>query len=166
MVDRHDYVALEWVKGEIAFTLKQARTALDTYAQQPAADTLEQCLACIHQVHGSLLMVEFYGAALLAEEMEQLVIALQQGRVGRQFHAGRAGERGQGPFQRSGGHRVLAFCLRRVDRLGVGGRGQGGSSQRGGAVKAEQHGFTERRNGGIDYGGGNCGHVASPMSKI
>jgi hypothetical protein len=29
-------------------------------------------------VHGSLQMVEFYGAALLAEEMEQLV-AMQQG---------------------------------------------------------------------------------------
>ncbi len=81
MVDRHDYVALEWVKGEIAHTLKQARAALETYALQPAAGPLEQCLACIHQVHGSLLMVEFYGAALLAEEMEQLVIALQQGRV-------------------------------------------------------------------------------------
>ncbi|KOX63469.1 histidine kinase [Pseudomonas psychrophila] len=81
MVDRHDYVALEWVKGEIAHTLKQARVALDAYAQQPAADTLEQCLACIHQVHGSLLMVEFYGAALLAEEMEQLVVALREGRV-------------------------------------------------------------------------------------
>ena len=25
MGDRHDYVALEWVKGEIAETLKQAR---------------------------------------------------------------------------------------------------------------------------------------------
>ena len=81
MVDRHDYVALEWVKGEIAHTLKQARVALDAYAQRPAADVLEQCLDCIHQVHGSLQMVEFYGAALLAEEMEQLVIALQQGRV-------------------------------------------------------------------------------------
>ena len=30
MVDRHDYVALEWVKGEIAHTLKQARAALVT----------------------------------------------------------------------------------------------------------------------------------------
>ena len=81
MVDRHDYVALEWVKGEIAHTLKQARAALETYALQPAAAPLEQCLACIHQVHGSLLMVEFYVAALLADQMEQLVIALQQGRV-------------------------------------------------------------------------------------
>lgn len=81
MVDRHDYVALEWVKDEIADTLKQARVALEGYARQPAAQALAQCLECIHQVHGSLLMVEFYGAALLAEEMEQLVVALQQGRV-------------------------------------------------------------------------------------
>ena len=81
MVDRHDYVALEWVKGEIANTLKQARAALDGYVLHPMPETLAQCLECVHQVHGSLLMVEFYGAALLAEEMEHLVIALQQGRV-------------------------------------------------------------------------------------
>ena len=81
MVDRHDYVALEWVKGEIAETLKQARVALDGYALQPSPELLAQCLTHIHQVRGSLLMVELYGAALLAEEMEQLVIALQQGRV-------------------------------------------------------------------------------------
>ena len=36
MVDRHDYVALEWVKDEIADTLKQARVALEGYARQPA----------------------------------------------------------------------------------------------------------------------------------
>ncbi|MBM1190936.1 Hpt domain-containing protein [Pseudomonas weihenstephanensis] len=81
MVDRHDYVALEWVKDEIADTLKQARVALDSDGQQTTPEALAQCLACVHQVHGSLLMVEFYGAALLAEEMEQLVIALQQRRV-------------------------------------------------------------------------------------
>lgn len=81
MVDRHDYVALEWVKDEIVDTLKLARTALDAYVLHPTPDALAQCLECIHQVHGSLLMVEFYGAALLAEEMEKLVIALQKGRV-------------------------------------------------------------------------------------
>lgn len=81
MVDRRDYVALEWVKDEIADTLKQARTALEDYVLQPGAEALEQCLTCIHQVHGSLLMVEFYGAALLAEETEKLIVALQQGRV-------------------------------------------------------------------------------------
>ncbi|MGE7963271.1 Hpt domain-containing protein [Pseudomonas sp. NPDC089918] len=82
MGDRHDYVALEWVKGEIAETLKQAHQAIETLIDDPqATHTLSECLACVHQVHGSLQMVEFYGAALLAEEIEQLTSALQQNRV-------------------------------------------------------------------------------------
>ncbi|MCF4996155.1 response regulator [Pseudomonas syringae] len=82
MGDRHDYVALEWVKGEIAETLKQAHQAVEAVLDDPqASPALDDCLACIHQVHGSLQMVEFYGAALLAEEMEHLCAALQQNRV-------------------------------------------------------------------------------------
>jgi chemosensory pili system protein ChpA (sensor histidine kinase/response regulator) len=82
MGDRHDYVALEWVKGEIAETLKQAHQAIEAVLDDPqAAPGLAECLACIHQVHGSLQMVEFYGAALLAEEMEHLAQALLRDRV-------------------------------------------------------------------------------------
>ncbi|MHC8403152.1 Hpt domain-containing protein [Pseudomonas sp. MDT1-17] len=82
MGDRHDYVALEWVKGEIAETLKVAHQAIESLLDDPqATHALSECLACVHQVHGSLQMVEFYGAALLAEEMEQLATALQQNRV-------------------------------------------------------------------------------------
>ncbi|TFB39951.1 Hpt domain-containing protein [Pseudomonas sp. F01002] len=82
MGDRHDYVALEWVKGEIAETLKVAHQAIEMLLDDPqATHALSECLACIHQVHGSLQMVEFYGAALLAEEMEHLTTALQQNRV-------------------------------------------------------------------------------------
>ncbi|MGF6556920.1 chemosensory pili system protein ChpA (sensor histidine kinase/response regulator) [Pseudomonas sp. S30_BP2TU TE3576] len=82
MGDRHDYVALEWVKGEIAETLKQAHHAIENLLDDPqATQALDECLACIHQVHGSLQMVEFYGAALLAEEMEQLAVALRGNRV-------------------------------------------------------------------------------------
>ncbi len=82
MVDRHDYVALEWVKGDIAETLKQARSALDAYVETSDAEAISECLACVHQVHGALQMVEFYGAALLAEEVEALALALQAGSVG------------------------------------------------------------------------------------
>lgn len=82
MGDRHDYVALEWVKGEIAETLRQAHQAIEAVLDDPqSVPGLDECLACIHQVHGSLQMVEFYGAALLAEEMEHLVEALQNERV-------------------------------------------------------------------------------------
>ncbi|MDB5979884.1 MAG: cheA 1 [Pseudomonas sp.] len=88
MADRHDYVALEWVKGEIAETLKQARQALEAFVAHPQDPTaMAECLSCVHQVHGSLQMIEFYGAALLAEEVEQLALALQQGRVTQQTEA-------------------------------------------------------------------------------
>ncbi|MFU4559215.1 chemotaxis signal transduction system protein ChpA [Pseudomonas paraeruginosa] len=88
MGDRHDYVALEWVKGEIAETLKQARQALEAFVENPQDPTrMRFCLTYVHQVQGTLQMVEFYGAALLAEEREQLVQALLDGRVPNQGEA-------------------------------------------------------------------------------
>lgn len=88
MGDRHDYVALEWVKGEIAETLKQARQALESYVENPQDPTrMGFCLAYVHQVRGTLQMVEFYGAALLAEEMEHLTQALIDNRVTSQGEA-------------------------------------------------------------------------------
>lgn len=82
MGDRHDYVALEWVKGEIAETLKQARHALEEHVENPEGSAqLRFCLTYVHQVHGTLQMVEFFGAALLAEEMERLLEALLDKRV-------------------------------------------------------------------------------------
>ena len=82
MGDRHDYVALEWVKGEIAETLNQARQALEAFVENREDSTrLSFCLTYVHQVHGTLQMVEFYGAALLAEEMERLVQGLLENRV-------------------------------------------------------------------------------------
>lgn len=88
MGDRHDYVALEWVKGEIAETLKQARQALEAFVENPQDPTrMRFCLTYVHQGQGTLQMVEFYGAALLAEEMEQLVQALLDGRVPNQGEA-------------------------------------------------------------------------------
>ena len=88
MGDRHDYVALDWVKGEISETLNQARQALEAYVENPEDTTrLRFCLTYIHQVHGTLQMVEFYGAALLAEEMEKLAQALMHGTCPRQAEA-------------------------------------------------------------------------------
>ncbi|MCD5995045.1 Hpt domain-containing protein [Pseudomonas sp. CDFA 602] len=88
MADRHDYVALEWLKGEIAETLRQARLALDEYIEDSAnTAAMAECLNLVHQVHGSLQMIEFYGAALLAEEIEQLVLAVQQNRVSHQVES-------------------------------------------------------------------------------
>lgn len=82
MVVRHDYLALDWVKGEIVETLNQAQHALEAYVESPEdSSQMRFCQAYLHQVRGTLQMVEFYGAALLAEEMEQLSQALLAGDI-------------------------------------------------------------------------------------
>ncbi|MFN3712287.1 MAG: Hpt domain-containing protein [Alcanivoracaceae bacterium] len=82
MTDRHDYLALDWVRGEIQETLNQAQQALEAYVENPDDSTrMRFCQTYLHQVYGTLQMVEFYGAALLAEEMEKLAQALLDGRV-------------------------------------------------------------------------------------
>ncbi len=79
---QHHIVALDWVKGEIEETLRQARQALEAYVENSGDSTrLRFCLAYLHQIHGTLQMVELYGAALLAEEMEALCLALLEGQV-------------------------------------------------------------------------------------
>ncbi len=77
MGDKRNYAALEWVIGEIRDALNEARQALEAYAEDPRDITrIRFCLTHIHQVLGSLKMVEFHGAALFAEEMELLAGAI------------------------------------------------------------------------------------------
>jgi len=77
MGDTRNFAALDWVTQEIDETLAHAREALESWANDPNDNSkIRFCLAHIHQVHGSLQMVEFYGAALLAEELEHLAKAL------------------------------------------------------------------------------------------
>src|ERR1700757_5440118 len=65
------------VGREINATLTEARGALETYLEQPDnAQLLELCVQELHQVQGVLRMLEIYGAALLAEEMEQVALYL------------------------------------------------------------------------------------------
>ncbi len=83
-----DYIALDWVKGEIEETLLQAQQSLEDYVDNPQDKTrLKFCLSYLHQVHGTLKMVEFYGAALLAEEMEAVASALVSGQIKQEIPA-------------------------------------------------------------------------------
>ena len=83
-----DYSTVKWVKQELDATLKQARQALEAYVEHPDDESqLRFCAVHLHQVQGTLQMVELYGAALLAEEMEQVVEALLAGNVGQQQEA-------------------------------------------------------------------------------
>ncbi len=64
---------LHIVAKELAGTLNEARAALEIYADRPdQSAALERCAGHLHSAHGALRMVEVYGAALLAEEMEHV----------------------------------------------------------------------------------------------
>ncbi|MDX1756928.1 MAG: Hpt domain-containing protein [Marinobacter sp.] len=77
MGNHHDSIALDWVRGEIQDTLIQGQQALEAYVEnRDDSARLRFCLNYLHQVHGTLQMVELYGAALLTEEMERLTQAL------------------------------------------------------------------------------------------
>lgn len=77
MADNRQYTALEWVIKEINETLQESQRVLEFYANDVNDVTqLRFCQTLIHQVYGSLHMVGFHGAAMLAEEMEALAQAL------------------------------------------------------------------------------------------
>ena len=64
---------LHIVAKELGVTLNEARAALEAYADRTDQHGfLEKCADQLHVAHGVLRLVEVYGAALLAEEMEQV----------------------------------------------------------------------------------------------
>ncbi|MDZ7825393.1 MAG: Hpt domain-containing protein [Gammaproteobacteria bacterium] len=82
MSEPRNFMALDWVKGEIEDTLRSAREALEAFFESPDDTTLaRQCLTNLHQVNGTLQMVELHGAAALATEMEALAQALMNNSV-------------------------------------------------------------------------------------
>jgi len=88
MADSYDYSTLNWVKGEIDETLDQARQSLEAFVENPEDETqLQFCVNHLHQVHGTLKMVELYGAVMIAEEMENLSIAIQADKVSKKEDA-------------------------------------------------------------------------------
>ncbi len=72
-----NFTTLSWVKPELDETLRLARQALEDHVENGVGrGQMQVCAAQLHQVQGTLRMVELYGAAMVAEEMEQLANAL------------------------------------------------------------------------------------------
>ncbi|QNK00326.1 Hpt domain-containing protein [Dyella telluris] len=115
--DHIDFTTLQWVKPELDETLALAREALESYVDNPGnRDAMRSCADSLHQVHGTLRMVELYGAAMVTEEMETLAIALLEDHVAQREEAYAALMRGlmQLPdyLERlSGGHRDVPVVL-------------------------------------------------------
>jgi len=82
MSQGREMFALEWVKGEIFGALEEARQALEAFAEFGRDETrMRICLTSLHQVHGTLVMLELPGVALLADHLERLA----QGLLNKQF---------------------------------------------------------------------------------
>ncbi|MBJ6985378.1 Hpt domain-containing protein [Luteimonas sp. MC1750] len=80
--DAIDYTTLGWVKPELDETLRQARIEIEDFAADPTdTSRMRFCAGYLHQVQGTLRMVELYAPAMVAEEMERLAQALQDGAV-------------------------------------------------------------------------------------
>ena len=80
--DDIDFTTLAWVKQELDDTLKQAQQALEAYVEEPSDKSqMRFCASYLHQVQGTLRMVELYGAAMVVEEMERLALALLEGQI-------------------------------------------------------------------------------------
>ncbi len=74
MSDRRDYIALEWLSEELKATLQQCAAMIrdcELHGSEP--EMLDPLCGQLHQVQGSLQMIEFSGVALLLDEMEAAV---------------------------------------------------------------------------------------------
>lgn len=80
--DAMSHAALGWVKPELDETLRQARQEIEAFAEAPA-DTgrMRFCAGYLHQVQGTLRMLELYAPAMVAEELELLAQAVQSGAI-------------------------------------------------------------------------------------
>ena len=76
-----DIKALNWVKTEISEALDQIRQALETHVETPDPAKLDFIASHLHQITGTLHIVELFGPALLAEEMEHLAQALKDDQI-------------------------------------------------------------------------------------
>jgi chemosensory pili system protein ChpA (sensor histidine kinase/response regulator) len=77
MATAREHFALDWIKADLLETLNDARIALDDYAEQGNDETrMRACLTGLHQVHGTLVMLELKGVTQLADHLEQLAQAM------------------------------------------------------------------------------------------
>lgn len=77
MKDNQTKVAFNWVKEEVETTLEQAQQAINSFADDESDKTqIHFCANCMHQISGTMQILEFAGASLLAQEMEALAEAI------------------------------------------------------------------------------------------
>ncbi|MBK80685.1 MAG: hypothetical protein CMQ43_07185 [Gammaproteobacteria bacterium] len=92
MATGREHFALDWIKGELLETLNTARGSLEAFAEAlesgaPTVDAdgqsslLRDCVNALHQIHGTLVMLELRGVTLLADHLERVSESLMDGGV-------------------------------------------------------------------------------------
>ena len=78
-----EYNSLSWVKAQLDEVLADAQANLNEYIENQQKEDLENCIEHLQLIFGTLQMVEVYGGALLAEEMQLTTNALLNDAVDR-----------------------------------------------------------------------------------
>ena len=82
MATGREHFALDWIKSELLETLNDARQALEAYVESDRDETLMRaCLTGLHQVHGTLVMLELSGVTLLADHLERVAQLMLNGAI-------------------------------------------------------------------------------------
>ncbi len=78
-----EYNSLSWVKAQLDNVLNDAQSNLNEYIEDKDDSHLDNCIEHLQLIFGTLQMVEVYGAAMLAEEMQLTTSALLKGDIDR-----------------------------------------------------------------------------------
>ena len=82
MAKGREHFALDWIKSELLETLNDSRQALEAYVDSDNDETrMRACLTGLHQVHGTLVMLELQGVSLLADHLERVAQELHNGSI-------------------------------------------------------------------------------------
>ena len=77
-----EHATLGWIKPELDATLAQVRQEIEAYAEDAADPArMRMAAALLHQVQGSLKMIELYAPAMVAGEMQDVASAIADGRI-------------------------------------------------------------------------------------
>lgn len=76
--DAMSHAVLGWVKPDLDEALGQARQEIELFVENPVdTSRILSCADYLHQVQGTLRMLELYAPAMVAEEMERLAKVMQ-----------------------------------------------------------------------------------------
>ncbi len=93
MSETQDHSKIKWIKGELDQVVLQARNALEEYTEGVGnPELMTSCGQYLHQVKGTLQILELHGAIMLSEEMELVAKAIAEGSISQDFvmHAAEA----------------------------------------------------------------------------